>query len=93
MDKLTPKNMFAVFHSKLVQDEMDAEPQKFLTERFYTKHFSVSKLDEDVLDKLSKVLPAENMRLTYPPINTYMPKKEDLTLMKSCECNHKPELL
>lgn len=53
MDKLTPKNMFAIFHSKLVQAEMDAEPHKFQTERFYTKHFSVSKLGDDVLDNLA----------------------------------------
>jgi len=87
MNLLVPENMYAIFHSQLVQKEMDSNPEKFTTERFYTKNFTMEEFSQEFMDKIGKIMPEEGMKLGNAPPNTYMPKAENLKSMKKERVN------
>ena len=83
LSKLVPGNMYAVYQSQLVNDQKQNDPQKFIKEKWYSKFFTIENLNSDFIEKLKNIMPDDKtMKMGNAPINTFMPKAENLKYIK-----------
>ena len=47
LDGLVPEKMFIIYHSKLVQEEKEADPSKFTEEKFFKKWFTIEEFSKE----------------------------------------------
>ena len=82
LDGLVPENMYAIYHSQLLQKLKEAQPEKFTKERFYEAWFTLEDFSQEFMDHLRTVRPQEAEKLGNAPPNLFMPKAENLVNMK-----------
>ena len=82
MDLLVPSNMWVVFQSLTNKEKKEKNPEKFQTEKWYSKDFCIEDLDKDFCQNLFTVLPEETMKLGNAPENIFMPRIENLKSIK-----------
>lgn len=87
ISKLIPENMWAIYHSPLVKEEKDQNPEKFTQERWYSKDFTTEILSNEFKTHLKLVMPEPNMKMGNAPINKFMPKAENLKTLKAERAN------
>lgn len=69
LDRLQPENMWVIYHSRLLKKEKEEHPERFKTERWYTKDFKTEELSAEFKAHLKTVLPEEAMNLGNAPPN------------------------
>jgi len=67
--------MYSFYHSKLVNEDKEQWPPKFIKERFYSKEFIIEELSEEFMKHLQNVKPAEGQKLGNAPPNLFMPQR------------------
>lgn len=87
---LDPEQMFVAHWSPSFQKELEANPDDFKKEYFYSKHFTVKMISDDEIKKLREastksVYPDRDeseVKLGNPPENKFMPSPENIKSMK-----------
>lgn len=79
---LSAEKMITVVTSKRFEGDLEANPEKFKTEKWYQRKFAVEDMSEDFMEKLDNAVPGKSFDLDYPPKNEFIPNLEDLQNLK-----------
>jgi len=66
---------------------LQANPESFITERFYSKEFTVQELSAEFMEKLRTIRPEADEKLGNAPMNQFMPDPGRLASMKMERAN------
>lgn len=82
IEMFTPEKMIAVLSSKQFESDLEANPERYQTEKWYQRKFAVDDMSKDFLKKLNDAVPEKSFDLDYPPKNEFIPNLEDLHNLK-----------
>lgn len=60
---LVPENMWVFYHSRLLDEEIKSNPEKFKREYYYSKDFTIEEMDEEFKAHLKTVMPEDGMQI------------------------------
>jgi len=60
---LVPENMWVFYHSRLLDEEIKSDPEKFKREYYYSKDFTIEEVEEEFKEHLKTVMPEDGMRM------------------------------
>lgn len=79
---LTPDNMFCMYMSPKLNEEKEKNPDLYQKEYWYSTYFKKENFAEEFKERLTTILPPDDMALGVPTPNHFMPSPENLKCLK-----------